>query len=65
MSKTKKLKRATAKKQTYLKTYEARIKRGDRNTPTYAQWLTASPTERGMMQAGVGQAKIKRLKRKR
>lgn len=61
--KDKKLRRATAKKQQYLKTYEPRIARGDKNTPTYAQWAGASETERGLMKAGVGQRQLRRLKK--
>lgn len=64
MPSTKKLKRDVKKKQAYLKTYEPRIAKGDRSTPTYAQWLKASSTERGLMKAGVGQRRLKRLKGK-
>jgi len=60
-----KLRRSTAKKQEYLDANEARIKRGDRNTPTYAQWAGASGTERGLMQAGITRKKVASLKRKR
>lgn len=63
--KTKKLKRATSKKQRYLKTYESRIAKGDRSTPTYAQWAGAGETERGLMKAGVGQKGLRRLKGKK
>ena len=64
MPTTKKLRRSTAKKQQYLKTYEPRIKRGDKNTPTYAQWAGASETTRGLMRAGITTKKRASLKRK-
>lgn len=68
MAGTRKLKRATSKKQQYLKTYESRIARGDKSTPTYAQWAVAGGTERGLMKAGIDWKKDKpsaRLKRKK
>ena len=63
--KSRRLKRSTAKKKEYLKTYEARINRGSRNAPTYAQWESATATERGLMAGGMSQKDIKKLKRKK
>ncbi|KKM77592.1 hypothetical protein LCGC14_1368510 [marine sediment metagenome] len=62
--KDKKLRRSTAKKKDYLKANEHRIARGDKNTPTYAQWASASKTERGLMKAGVGQKRLRRMRKK-
>ena len=62
MSKESRLRRATTKKQEYLKQYKSRIARGDKTTPTYAQWATASKTEKGLMAAGVGRKKLRRMK---
>ena len=62
--KTRKLMRLVSKKQRYLKTYGSRIAKGDKSVPTYAQWAVASETERGLMQAGVGQKQIRRLKKR-
>lgn len=53
MSKTSRLKKDEKKKQAYLKDHEARINRGNKNAPTYAQWLAASPAEKGAMRSGV------------
>ncbi len=63
--KDKKLRRSTAKKKAYLKANEHRITRGDKNTPTYAQWSSASKTEKGLMVAGVGQKKLRRMRSKK
>ena len=60
--KEKKLRRATSKKQDYLKQYKSRIARGDKTTPSYAQWASASKTEKGLMAAGVGKKKLRRMK---
>ena len=38
MPSTRQLRRSTAKKQRYLKLFGARIKRGDKSVPTFAQW---------------------------
>ena len=62
--KEKKLRRSIAKKQDYQKKFGARIARGDKSTPTYYQWSKASGTEKGLMAAGVGQKKLRRLKAK-
>jgi len=51
--KTKKLRRKVKKRQEYLKTFESRINKGDRTTPSYAQWSKASSYEKGQMAAGV------------
>jgi len=58
--KTRKLKRSTAKKQRYLDAFRSRIKRKDRTTPTYAQWAAASPSEQGLMNAGVSGKQLRR-----
>ena len=57
----KKLKRATANKQAYLKQYKARIAKRDPSTPTYAQWAAASKTTKQLMAAGVGQKRLRRM----
>ena len=62
--KDKKLRRSITKKKAYLKANEHRIARGDKNTPTYAQWTSASKTERGLMKAGVGQKRLRRMRGK-
>ena len=62
--KDKKLRRSIAKKKDYLKANEHHIAKGDRNTPTYAQWTSASKTEKGLMKAGVSQKKLRRMRRK-
>lgn len=63
--KDKKLRRATAKKKEYLKANESRIKRGDRGTPTMAQWEASSTTEKGLMASGISHKKVSRLKRRK
>ncbi len=63
--KDKKLRRSVTKKKDYLKTYAPRIAKGDKNTPTYAQWASASKTEKGLMVAGVGQKKLRRMRSKK
>lgn len=62
--KEKKLRRDISKKQEYQKKFGPRITRGDKSTPTYAQWAKAGATERGLMAAGVGAKKLRRMKRK-
>ncbi len=57
-----KIAKDVASKQAYQKQFGSRIKRRDRTTPTYAQWVTASGTEKGLMAAGVGQKKLRRMK---
>ncbi len=62
--KDKKLRRSTAKKKDYLKANKSRIDRGDKNTPTYAQWVSASDAEKGLMKAGVSRKRLRRMKGK-
>ena len=59
MSKEKKLIKDATKKKKYLKTYKSRINRGDKSTPTYAQWASATTTEKGLMAAGINPKKFK------
>lgn len=60
--KERRLKRSISKKQEYQKKFGARIKRGDRNTPSYAEWLKASGTKKAFMIAGQSRAKLRRMK---
>lgn len=63
--KDKKLRRATAKKREYLKANKHRIERGDRGTPTMAQWESSSATEKGLMASGLSHKKVSSLKRRK
>jgi len=58
--KTRRLRRATTKKQNYLDAFGSRIKKKDKTTPTYAQWAAASPSEQGLMKAGVSGKRLRR-----
>ena len=60
--KERRLKRSDAKKQEYNKLFGRRIAKGDRNTPSYAEWTKAGGTKRAWMQAGQSRAKWKRSK---
>ncbi len=60
--KERKLRRDISKKQEYQKNFGARIAKGDRNTPTYAEWTKASPTKKTWMKAGQSRAKLRRMK---
>jgi len=60
--KERRLRRDISKKQEYQKKFGGRIKKGDRDTPTYAQWATASGTKRAYMQAGLSRKKLRRMK---
>lgn len=60
--KERKLRRSISKKQEYNKLFGGRIKRGDRNTPSYAEWTKAGGTKRAWMQAGQSRAKWSRSK---
>lgn len=62
--KDKNLRRETAKKKDYLKANKSKIARGDKNTPTYAQWVSASETDKGLMRVGVGSKRLRRMKGK-
>ena len=57
-----KLKRSISKKQEYAKLFGGRIKKGDRETPSYAEWIKASPTKKAWMQAGQNRSKWSRSK---
>ena len=61
-TKTRKLKRDIKKKEEYQKKFGARIAKGDRNTPSYAEWSTASGTKKAYMQAGLSRKKLRRMK---
>ena len=60
--KERRLKRSNTKKQAYDKLFGGRIKRGDRETPSYAEWTKASSTKKAWMQAGQTRAKWSRSK---
>ena len=60
--KERRLRRDISKKQDYNKKFGARIKRGDRETPSYAEWTKASPMKRVWMQAGQTRKKLRRMK---
>lgn len=60
--KERRLRRDVAKKQEYHKKFGARIKKGDRETPSYAEWTKAGATKRAYMQAGLSRKKLRRMK---
>lgn len=60
--KEKKLRRSISKKQEYNKLFGGRIAKGDRETPSYAEWLKASATKKAWMKAGQSRAKWSRSK---
>ena len=58
--KEKKLRRDITKKQEYQKKFGARIKKGDRDTPSYAEWSKADLVRRAKMRAGMLRRKWKK-----
>ena len=55
--KERRLRRDISKKQEYQKKFGARIAKGDRDTPSYAEWTTAGMVRKASMEAGMDRKK--------